>query len=142
MALHDKVLPEDRVVASELTEALRGALVQDTLPCAAAFRLAEERNFPPLAVGQAADALEIRLSACQLGLFGYPGHAKGWATVAERPVSPALKAALLAAAGENRRLTCSQLWELAAQWEVPRLQLGHVADQLGIKIEGCQLGAF
>ncbi len=142
MALQDKALPEDLLIEAELEKALRAALAGDVLPCAAAFRLAEEWQLEPLAVGQAADALDIHLSACQLGLFGYPGHTKGWASIVDRPVPASLEAALLEAAGETHKLSCIQLWELAAQFGVPRLQIGFVADRLGIKIRPCQLGAF
>lgn len=142
MALEEKTLPGDVIVAAELEEAIRAALVNDVVPCVAAFRIAAERQLAPLAVGQAADALGIHLGTCQLGLFGYPGHAKGWSKVAEQPVPEDLEAALLEAAGVLQQLACIQLWDLAERFGIPRLQIGFVTDKLGIKIRPCQLGAF
>lgn len=142
MTLEEKALSGNVVVAAELEEAIRAVLVNDVVPCASAFHLASERQLTPLAVGQAADALGIHLGACQLGLFGYPGHAKGWTKVAELPVPEDLEAALLEAAGTTQQLACIQLWELAEQFGIPRLQIGFVTDKLGIKIRPCQLGAF
>lgn len=142
MTLEEKILPGDVSVAVELEEVIRVALVNDVLPCASAFRISAKRQLAPLAVGEAADALGIHLGGCQLGLFGYPGHTKGWTKVAEQPVPESLEAALLEAAGATRQLACIQLWDLAEQFGIPRLQIGFVTDKLGIKIRPCQLGAF
>lgn len=142
MALEDKVIPEDLVIAAELAKAIRAAVENDVLPCSAAFRLAEEWQIDPFVVGQAADVLEIHLGACQLGLFGYPGHAKGWNKVADLPTLPELESALLALVGVEKALPCIRLWDLAARFGISRLQVGFVADRLGIRIGPCQLGAF
>jgi hypothetical protein len=60
-------------VASEVPEALaaeiRAAQVDDALPCAAAWRLAEANGLPRMALAAAADALKVRISDCQLGCF-------------------------------------------------------------------------
>lgn len=141
MALEEKLIPENFVVDPALAAAIEAALTEGLLPCAVAFRVAEEQAVTPLQVGQTADVLGIRLTRCQLGLFGYPGHAKGWATVADLPIPEALAAAVQAAATEGR-LTCSQAWQLAAAHGVSRLQVGYVAERLGVRIVACQLGAF
>ncbi len=142
MALSDKPVISSQVDAA-LAEMICARLDSEgRLPCAAAFVLAAERNVDPLVIGQTADAIGVRLTRCQLGLFGYPGHAKGWSHIPEAtPVAEDLRAALLAAASEGH-ITCQVLWELAAQFGVSRLFVGYVADQLGLKIEACQLGAF
>ena len=41
------------------------------LPCALAFDIAGKNNVAPKEVGVALDVLNIRLTKCQLGLFGY-----------------------------------------------------------------------
>lgn len=141
MALPDKALPENFVIAAEIASAIQAALAEGVLPCAAAFRIAAKQQVAPLTVGQTADALGVHLSACQLGLFGYLGHVKGWECVAATPLAEGI-AAVLQAAAESGQLACAQLWELAAQFGVARLQIGFAADRLGIKIGPCQLGAF
>ncbi len=52
-----------------LLEAVQGALVEGTLPCAAAHRLAEELGVGVPDVGWAADATKVRITKCQLGCF-------------------------------------------------------------------------
>ncbi len=142
MALADKVVSSGPVNEA-LAQKIRSRVdAEGRLPCAMAFVIAAEENQEPLTVGQTADVLGIRLARCQLGLFGYPGHAKGWERIpADTPVAEELKAALVAAASEGR-ITCQTLWELAAQFGVARLFVGYVADQLGLKVVACQLGAF
>jgi len=130
-------------VNEALAEKIRARVnAECRLPCAVAFVIAAEENQEPLVIGQTADALGIRLTRCQLGLFGYPGHAKGWERLpADTPVAEELRAALWAAATEGA-ITCQALWELAAQFGVARLFVGYVADQSGLKVVSCQLGAF
>ncbi len=142
MALEEKTLPEDFVVDAALAAAIETALTDGLLPCAVAFRVAETHVVAPLLVGQTADVLGIRLTRCQLGLFGYPGHAKGWDALAGTAISEDLAAAVRAAADEAGGIACARLWELAVQFGISRLQIGYVADQLGLRIGACQLGAF
>lgn len=143
MALEEKTLPEDFVVDAVLAAAIETALTDSLLPCAVAFRVAETHVVAPLLVGQTADVLGIRLTRCQLGLFGYPGHAKGWDALAGTAISEDLAAAVRAAADEaGGMIACAQLWELAVQFGISRLQMGYVVDQLGLRIGACQLGAF
>jgi hypothetical protein len=43
---------------------------------------------------------------------------------------------------EEGNVACATLWELSAEFEIPRLYIGWFTDQLGIQISPCQLGAF
>ena len=56
----------DERVAAEV----KGAAPERRLPCAAALAIAERLGVPPLAVGEAANALGIKIVDCQLGCFG------------------------------------------------------------------------
>ena len=144
MALEDKTLPVDFVVDPELATAIQTHLDGGNLPCAQAFVLAEAQAVAPLAVGQTADVLQIHLSRCQLGLFGYPGHTKGWevTNLADRPVPPELPPAIQAALNDAGILTCAAAWDIAARLRVPKMLVAYVATQMGIRVRGCQLGAF
>jgi hypothetical protein len=106
--------------------------------------VAEELACPPMVVGETADALAVKLTACQLGLFGYPGHAKGWvaADVGEQTVPDGLEEALRDGRDGQGEIGCAALWRLAEGFGVSRLHVGFVADRLGITIRRCQLGAF
>ena len=52
-----------------LTAALRAAEVDGTLPCAAAWEIAQREGLPRPVVGSAAEVLGIRIAPCQLGCF-------------------------------------------------------------------------
>ena len=90
-------------------------------------------------VGQAADALEISLSKCQLGLFGYKPNKK---IVQAETNPPADLLAAIKAADQDGKVPCSVLWEIAARFNVPRLNTSNVCEGQGIKVKPCQLGAF
>ncbi|MGB9920296.1 MAG: hypothetical protein ACPLPT_06165 [Moorellales bacterium] len=59
--------PED--IAPEVRQAIEATARDGRLDCADAHRLAAELKVEPLVVGQAADALGIKIVACQLGCF-------------------------------------------------------------------------
>ncbi|HHW54545.1 MAG: hypothetical protein WAQ41_07825 [bacterium] len=48
----------------------------------------------------------------------------------------------LAALAPDKRLSCPQALALANRLGVAPIKVGRAADQLGIKIVGCQLGCF
>ncbi|MEA3308670.1 MAG: hypothetical protein U9Q70_04055 [Chloroflexota bacterium] len=144
MTLEEKTLPTDFVVDEHLAQVIRARTRKGKLPCAVAFAIAAQQGMSPRLVGQTADVLQIHLSHCQLGLFGYPGGKKGWELAKSTPLllQDKIQAALRAAVMESGTLACTQLWELAAQFQVPKLRIGQLCDELGIKITPCQLGAF
>lgn len=53
----------------EIKAALNKAAVGGKLPCAKAFQLAEELGVPRKEIGNMANELKIKISACQLGCF-------------------------------------------------------------------------
>ena len=56
-------------VAPELAESVRKALVNDRLPCAAAWRISRELGIGKMDVSSACEAMKIKVSSCQLGAF-------------------------------------------------------------------------
>ena len=56
-------------VPHELVSAIRNHLVEGRLPCANAWKIAEELNLKRTDVGCAAETLNIRIKPCQLGAF-------------------------------------------------------------------------
>lgn len=144
MALEGKPIDPGIPVDERIEAAIRSRLEEGNLPCAAACELAEALGVPPAAVGLAADRLRIHLARCQLGLFRYPERGKGWegADVAGLPVPDGLEEALAAAGHERGEISCERLWQEARRFGVTRLQVGWLADRLGLKIRDCPLGAF
>ncbi|MBN1876320.1 MAG: hypothetical protein JXA33_18995 [Anaerolineae bacterium] len=143
MTLEEKKLPLGFTIDSVIVNAIQSQTKEEKLPCARAFAIANEMNVAPSLVGQTADALAIHLSRCQLGLFGYPGK-KGWAenVLADVPEPVALESAIRKVAADTGQLTCRQAWDIAAQLNISKMQVGYAADQMEVRIVACQLGAF
>ncbi|HIE38908.1 MAG TPA: hypothetical protein EYH30_02750 [Anaerolineales bacterium] len=127
-----------------IVEAIRRHLDREgKLSCAAAFRVVEELGVEPLEVGRAADDIGVRLSRCQLGLFGYGPKAEGRhkvvkpAEVVEPGVAQAIRDGL-----RDGGLSCEAAWEIAGVLRVSRMDVAAAAEALGVKIVRCQLGAF
>jgi hypothetical protein len=144
MALKDKRVVPGAKPDARLAEEIRGRVLDGTLSCAEAFAAADGAGVSPLDIGRTADILRVRLSHCQLGLFGYPGKGKGWdrSGAGTGPAPDGLEAAIGRRAGREARITCSDLWELAELYGVPRILAGDAADRKGIRVMACQLGAF
>lgn len=62
------VEPADSV-APELEQAIRAGLVNDRLPCATSWKIAEDMGLGRMEVAAACEALEIKVTPCQLGAF-------------------------------------------------------------------------
>lgn len=144
MALSKKKVDPEAKVGAELAEAIRGFTDEGTLTCAAAFEIAENLGIPRLNVGQAADALRIPLSRCQLGLFGYPGPAKIWESAAymEPSVPSHVVEAIQATQTKEGIISCAALMAIADRFGILRAVAGRAADRAGVRVKGCQLGAF
>ncbi len=125
-----------------IAAAIRERVRETKLRCAAAFRIAEELGVTPLVVGQTADALEVRLSRCQLGLFGYGhGDEKKRAVKPAEEVSAELEQAIREGLVEGR-LPCADAWDIAVRFEMPKLHVANAAEKLEVRVGPCQLGAF
>jgi hypothetical protein len=114
-------------------------IIDGKLPCAVAFDIATGLNVTPTEVGITSDLLNIKISKCQIGLFGYQSNQKP-VTAAKEPIT-ALKGALMSAQEENR-ITCEIAWEIATRLKVGKIAVGSACEAMGIKVKNCQLGAF
>ena len=125
---------------SDLKNTIRGVLVDGKLPCARAFAIAKEMEIDPLEVGRVATEEGIKISRCQLGLFGYP---KG-----ERPVEK-MKDKVTDELREEVRarlvdgqLSCTVAWQIASELKIAKMLVAAAAEGLSIRIRDCQLGCF
>lgn len=109
------------------------------LSCAAAFKLSKEQNISPDQIGRYADALDIRLSKCQLGLFGHQPDKKIVEPMLEIP--PELKTAIETRLDDGK-LTCKSAWEIATEIKIGKMSISNACEGMKIKIKPCQLGAF
>jgi hypothetical protein len=139
-----QTLLDDFTIDVQIETAIRARLKDGKLACARAFAVAKTLDTSPLIIGQTATALDIHLDRCQLGLYGYPGHTKGWEVtdIATHAIPDGLEDAIRAALDDEERLTCLRAWEIAANFGVPKMLVGYIADTLNVHIVQCQLGAF
>ena len=127
-------LPDPRIA-----EAINRRIKDETLPCALAFDIAATLGVEASQVGSTADLMEISLSKCQLGLFGYSPVKK---IVAPRlPENGSVTEAIREGLVENR-LPCVTAWKIAADFGISKLALAGACEAAGVKIKPCQLGAF
>jgi len=112
---------------------------ESELPCAVAFKIAEDLNVSPAEVGRTLDLLEFRLVKCQLGLFGYLPEKK--IVEAKPPENQELEDAIRGAVVDGR-LSCRNSWDIARQFKVSKMAVSAACEALKLKIKPCQLGAF
>ena len=130
----------DPVIPEELKQKVTKAAENKRLSCTKAHQLALETGFAPAEVGRAVDLLEIRLTGCQLGLFGHSREKDKKIKAATTP-DPKLSEAL-AAGLKNHRLPCLEAWRTATRFNLKKTEITAVCETLKIKISPCQLGAF
>ena len=139
----DKKFAQKHESSTRLNEEIKNQIKRraknSELPCAVAFKIAAELNVSPAEVGKTADLLEVMLTKCQLGLFGYTPEKK--IVRPEAAENPDLTSAIQdARVGGN--LSCENAWEIARRFDVSKMKISSVCEQLKIKIKPCQLGAF
>ena len=126
-------------VNPEIAEAVKKNSSNQKISCAAAFTIANELNGEPQEVGMAIDSLEISLTKCQLGLFGYGPDKKAIKPTEniDKDHEEAIRECLT-----NDRLSCKDAWEIADRCGIKRMGVTSACEVLKIKISSCQLGAF
>jgi hypothetical protein len=126
-------------VKKEVAELLKKKRVDGAMTCPLAFQAAGELNMTMAQIGQALDILEIPISKCQLGLFGY--------SPISRIIQPAesvpedLEAAIRKAMIDGR-LPCAAAFHLATDFKLAKIRVSSACEKLKIRISACQLGAF
>ena len=131
--------PRDRKVAPEIAEAVKERAPEGSIACAAAFKVVGGLNVEPSEVGFTIDSLEIKITHCQMGIFGYPEG--------KRPIKPPesvpddLKKAIEGSLVEGK-LPCKRAWEVAEEFRIGKMDVSSACETLKVKVSKCQLGAF
>ena len=126
-----------------LQQAMQERLVDGQLPCAQAMAIANNLGLDPAAIGIAANQAGIRISRCQLGLFGYGPKAEGKHKIVHGLAQvPVHLAARLREAATGDGISCAALWQVAESLSVSRLEAAGAAESLGVRVSHCQLGCF
>lgn len=126
---------------SQLNAQLTSYLVSERLPCAVAFHAASELGITVRELGAAADDADVRISRCQLGLFGFEEFGEKRFTGCVAVIPSELREALAASVSSDA-VPCTEAWRIADDLGVPRILVGVAATEMGIPITGCQLGCF
>ncbi len=126
-----------------LQKAIQARLVKDQLPCAQAMAIAQDLGVSPGDVGSAANQAGVRISHCQLGLFGYGPKAEGKHKIVQPlTVVPPDVAERLHAAAVADGIPCFTLWQIADELSLSRLEAAGAVETLGLHVSHCQLGCF
>jgi DNA invertase Pin-like site-specific DNA recombinase len=131
--------PQKEVVGPEIKNQIYRRSNDGMISCATAFKIAGEQNISPHKIGITIDLLNIRITKCQLGLFGYKPKKKLLQQLHE--TEPDLQDAIIRALAKGR-LSCNSAWTIATQFNVSKITVSSTCEFLGIKINDCQLGAF
>jgi hypothetical protein len=130
-------------MTEEIKTKIKSSLVNGQLPCTVAHVIAYELDVKPLQVGQTATGMEVAISLCQLGCFGYGPKAEGKskilrpATREDEKLMERLRSTVV-----EESISCIKLWQIAAEFGLERLAASNAAEVLGLKIGPCQLGCF
>ena len=125
---------------SDLRQAIREVLVDGKLPCARAFTIAKKMGIEPIDVGNMATEESIKISHCQLGLFGYREGERPVERMKDQ-VTDELRLAVTAHLVDEQ-LPCAVAWQIASDLKVPKMHVSAAAEELNIRIRACQLGCF
>ena len=131
--------PSDRNIDQKIAAAVKKHILENKIPCAAAFKIVSDLKVSPKEVGFTIDSLEIPITKCQLGLFGYHPY-KNIVKPADS-ISSALEDAIRQAL-VNDRLSCAAAWEIAERFGLGKMEVTSACEGLRVKISSCQLGTF
>ena len=122
-----------------IAEAVQAKTVDNEFSCHHAEQLAGDLQAPMEKIGATLDLMGIRISRCQLGLFGYAPESRVVkpAPSIEPKIEEAIRQSLV-----NGRLPCLAVWAIAKNFGRPRMNVAEACEALKIKIKPCQLGAF
>jgi hypothetical protein len=121
--------------------AIQDAQEGGKLPCATAHRLCRENSWSPSQLGEEANRLTVKITFCQLGLFGYKAFGQKGPVQRFSQVPDDVAAAITAVSADGK-VPCDALWKIAEQRGLPRVAIGCAAETLDLKVSPCQLGCF
>ncbi len=126
-----------------LLQAMQERLEDGQLSCGKAFAVVQTLGAEPLRVGLTANEAGIRISKCQLGLFGYGPKAEGKHKIVHAMDEvPERLAARLRAASDEGQITCEAVWQVADGLGFRRLEASSAVEAMGLHVSHCQLGCF
>lgn len=131
--------PPDRKTDPRVVKLVNERARDRELTCAQAFGIANDLQVSPEEVGFTMDRLQISISRCQMGLFGFSPVRK--IVKPAESVSPELEQAIRQGAVSDR-LPCAVSWVIAKEFRTARIRVASACEALKLRISDCQLGAF
>ena len=131
--------PAGSKVDDELKQEIISQVKNNNISCKKAEEIAGELLVTLEETGKAIDILNINITKCQLGLFGY-GETKKIVQPAKE-ITPELKESITSALKEGM-LSCTAAWKIAGKLNIPRMKVCAACEAMQIKVKPCQLGAF
>ncbi len=122
-----------------LQDKLKNIATDNRLSCGGAFALSKETGIFPDLLGIAMNDAGIKITECQMGLFGC-GSGNKLIKPAES-VSDELEE-LIFSFIEDGKLECRAAWQIASELKIRKIDVAAACEKLKIKINRCQLGAF
>jgi hypothetical protein len=122
----------------DIVEIMKNASVDGRIQCAKVFEVIKEYTFFPDIAGFTLTQNKIKLTHCQLGLFGFP---EGKNIPACESLSEELEDKIYSSI-EDEKIPCAAAWNIAAELKIKKSEVTAACEKLGIKINKCQLGAF
>lgn len=128
----------------EIIEQAENMAVDHNLSCVKAHTVASQLGVSPKKVGKAVNrATNLRFYRCQLGLFGYGPKPEGkHKIVLEAPWVPKEIEEAIMAHTRDGHISCRAIWDIASEFEYPRLGMANIVEALNLKVTPCQLGCF
>ena len=130
---------EDTQFNERIAAQVKAKAIDGQISCSIAHKIAADLEVAPAEVGINVDFLEVRITKCQLGLFGHSSQRQSPqpALHVDQELQRAIKASLV-----NGRLPCASAWKIGAKFGLSRMEVAAACDNQEIKICACQLGAF
>ncbi len=125
--------------------AIKSSLGEDgQISCEAAHQVAVRIDAEPVKIGDEANKIEIRITRCQLGLFGFAPKKgmPGYKVVKKLDSPQGIASEAVKKAAADGSASCLELWRIADEQNLTRLDIGNIAETFGIKVSPCQLGCF
>lgn len=122
----------------DIGEILESEARDSKLPCAKVFDLISRHTVFPDIAGMAMNQRKLKITQCQLGLFGYPDGKR-------IPVCDTVQENLKVNIDrhlEDGRISCLAVWGIAEEMKLSRGDVAAACEKLGIRVNKCQLGAF
>jgi len=122
-----------------ITEAINEGAEEGEFTCLMAEDTVKRLRVTMAQTGAALDLMGVRLSRCQLGLFGFTPESR---IVKPEPnvrsdMEEAIRKALV-----DGCLPCRAAWTIATSLDLPRMDVSSACEALKIRIKPCQLGVF